>query len=89
MSKKVLMLLGTILGDCLVLVLYHYWPEVPEEVVRWVIGGISGAGIGGVLGQGLADGLSRGLTSSQGKRILDAQRELQGFSRPADPPAGS
>ena len=72
-SKKLLMLVGTILGNCLVLVLYHFLPDLPSDVVQWVIGGISGAGLGGVLGQGFADGLSRGLTSSQGRKILAAE----------------
>ncbi len=72
-SKKLLMLLGTILGNCLVLILYNYFPDLPADVVQWVVGGISGTGLGGVLGQGLADGLSRGLTSSQGKNILAAE----------------
>ena len=72
-SKKLLMLIGTILGNCLVLILCHFLPDLPDEVVRWVIGGISGTGLGGVLGQGFADGLSRGLTSSQGRKILAAE----------------
>ena len=75
MSKKIVMLIGTILGNCLVLVLYHLWPDIPADVIQWVIGGISSTGIGGVLGQGFADGLSRGLTSSQGKKILASQLE--------------
>ena len=51
------------------------WPLVyiPAEAIQWVIAGISSTGIGGVLGQGIADGMSRGLTSSQGKKILEAQ----------------
>ena len=75
MSKKITMLLGTIIGNCLVLVLYHLWPDLPADVVQWVIGGISGTGLGGLLGQGFADGLSRGLTSSQSGRIIAAQLE--------------
>ena len=73
MSKKIIMLLGTIIGNCLVLALYNFWPNIPAEVVQWAIGGISGAGVGGVLGQGFADGLSRGLTSHQGDKILESQ----------------
>ena len=73
MSKKVQMLLGTILGNVLVLVLYNFFPDLPADAVQWAIGGISSAGIGGTLGQGFADGLSRGLTSSQGQKIIEAQ----------------
>jgi len=73
MSKKIVMLIGTILGNCLVLALYNLWPELPADVVQWAIAGVSSAGIGGVLGQGFADGLSRGLTSHQGKQILESQ----------------
>ena len=50
-------------------------PDLPADVVQWVIGGISGTGLGGLLGQGFADGLSRGLTSSQSGRIIAAQLE--------------
>ena len=73
LSKKLLMLVGTILGNCLVLILYNHFPDLPADVVQWVVGGISGTGLGGVLGQGFADGLSRGLTSSQGRKILAAE----------------
>jgi len=83
MSKKIIMLIGTILGNCLVLALYNLWPDIPAEVVQWVVAGISSTGIGGVLGQGFADGLSRGLTSHQGKKILDSQLEKNG-SAPGD-----
>ena len=51
MSKKVIMLIGTIIGDCLVLILCHFWPDIPSDVVQWVVGGISGTGVGGLLGQ--------------------------------------
>jgi len=71
MSKKVLMLLGTILGNILVLVLVHFWPDLPSNIIQWAIAGISSTGIGGVLGQGFADGLSKGLTSSKVKTILE------------------
>jgi len=73
MSKKIIMLIGTILGNCLVLALYNFWPDIPADVIQWAIAGISTSGLGGVLGQGIADGMSRGLTSSQGKKILEAQ----------------
>ena len=73
MSKKIQMLIGTILGNCLVLALYNLWPDIPADVVQWAITGISGAGLGGVIGQGFADGMSRGLSSSHGKRIIDAK----------------
>jgi hypothetical protein len=75
MSKKILMLVGTIIGNCAMVALYNFCPDVPQDVVLWAIGGISSTGIGGVLGQGFADGLSRGLTSSQGRRIMDGQLE--------------
>ena len=84
MSKKIVMLIGTILGNCLVIALYNLWPDVPQNVLLWAIGGISSTGIGGVLGQGFADGLSRGLTSSQGKRIMDSRLE-KNSSAPAEP----
>ena len=64
MSKKIQMLIGTILGNCLVLVIFNFWPNIPVEVVQYAIGGITSAGVGGVLGQGFADGMSKGLTSS-------------------------
>ncbi|OGF99299.1 MAG: hypothetical protein A2Z86_07565 [Candidatus Glassbacteria bacterium GWA2_58_10] len=83
MSKKIIMLLGTIVGNCLVLMLYNFWPNIPAEVVQWAIGGISSAGVGGVLGQGFADGLSRGLTSHQGAKILGMQSE-KNQSSPAE-----
>jgi hypothetical protein len=85
MSKKVIMLLGTIIGDCLVLILYHFWPDIPSDVVQWVVGGISGTGVGGLLGQGIADGMSRGLTSSQSGSILAAQLEKKVSA--SEPPA--
>jgi hypothetical protein len=85
MSKKVTMLIGTIIGDCLVLILYHFWPEIPSDVVQWVVGGISGTGVGGLLGQGIADGMSRGLTSSQSGSILAAQLEKKVSA--SEPPA--
>ena len=72
MSKKIVMLIGTIIGNVAVLALYNLWPDIPRDVVLWAIGGISSTGIGGVLGQGFADGLSRGLTSSQGRRIMES-----------------
>ncbi|MBW7996004.1 MAG: hypothetical protein FVQ81_05400 [Candidatus Glassbacteria bacterium] len=84
MSKKIVMLIGTILGNCLVIVLYNLWPDIPQDVLLWAIGGISSTGIGGVLGQGFADGLSRGLTSSQGKRIMDSRLE-KNSSAPVEP----
>lgn len=80
MSKKIIMLIGTILGNCLVLALYNLWPDIPADVVQWVVAGISSTGIGGVLGQGFADGLSRGLTSHQGKKILEGQLEKNGLT---------
>ena len=83
MSKKIIMLIGTILGNCVVLALYNLWPDIPADVVQWVVAGISSTGIGGVLGQGFADGLSRGVTSHQGKKILDSQLEKNG-SAPGD-----
>lgn len=61
------MLIGTILGNSLILFLYHIWPDIPSDVVAWVVGGISTTGLGGVLGQGFADGLSKGLTSTNAK----------------------
>ena len=72
-SKKIKMLVATILGNCLVLVLYNFMPNLPEDVVQWVIAGISSTGAGGVLGQGFADGLSKGLTSTQGKKTIEAK----------------
>lgn len=69
-SKKVQMLIGTIIGNCLVIALYNLWPDIPPDAIHWAIGGISSAGVGGTLGQGFADGMSRGLTSSQGKQIM-------------------
>ena len=78
MSKKIIMLIGTILGNCLVLALYNLWPDIPVDMAQWVVAGISSTGLGGVLGQGLADGMSRGLTSHQGKKILESQLEKNG-----------
>ena len=72
MSKKIVMLIGTIVGNCAVMALYNLWPDIPQDVLLWAIGGISSTGIGGVLGQGFADGLSRGLTSSQGGKIMES-----------------
>ncbi|HUU29364.1 MAG TPA: hypothetical protein VM123_16295 [archaeon] len=86
MSKKVLMLVGTILGNCLVLVLYHLWPEIPSDVIQWVVGGISSTGLGGLLGQGFADGLSRGLTSSQGAKIMASQLQKNSSAPEASAP---
>ena len=83
MSKKIIMLIGTILGNCLVLALYNLWPDIPVDMAQWVVAGISSTGLGGVLGQGLADGMSRGLTSHQGKKILESQLEKNG-SAPGD-----
>ena len=71
-SKKIKMLIGTILGNCCVMLIYHYVGDIPTEVMQWIIAGISGTGLGGVLGQGFADGMSKGLTSSQGQKILAA-----------------
>ena len=75
MSKKVLMLFGTIIGNCGTLALCNLWPDIPTDAVQWAIAGISSAGIGGVLGQGFADGVSRGLTSHRSKMILENQRQ--------------
>ena len=83
MSKKIIMLIGTILGNCLVLALYNLWPDIPVDMAQWVVAGISSTGLGGVLGQGFADGMSRGLTSHQGKKILESQLEKNG-SAPGD-----
>ena len=84
MSKKILMLIGTVIGNCLVIALYNLWPDIPKDVLLWAIGGISTTGIGGVLGQGFADGMSRGLTSSQGKKILESNL-AKNSSGPAAP----
>jgi len=84
MSKKVMMLIGTILGNCAVLALYSIWPDLDAQVVQWAIGGISSAGLGGVLGQGIADGMSRGLTSHQGRKIMESQ-----LTKNSAAPAGS
>jgi len=74
MSKKIIMLIGTVLGNCLVLALYNLWPDIPAEVIQWVVAGISSTGMGGVMGQGLADGMSKGLTSSKAKDILESEK---------------
>ena len=84
MSKKIVMLIGTIIGNCAVLALYNFWPDIPQDVVLWTIGGISSTGIGGVLGQGFADGLSRGLTSSQGRKIMEGRLEKNSSAPAAD-----
>jgi len=70
MSKKIQMLIGTIIGNAAILALYSVLPDLPDDVVQWAITGISGTGLGGVLGQGFADGMSKGLTSSQGRKNM-------------------
>lgn len=75
-SKKLLMFIGTILGNLLVMIVYNFFPDLPAEVVQYAIAGISATGLGGVVGQGVADGMSRGLTSSKGKEIA-ALREKE------------
>ena len=79
-SKKMKMLIGTILGNCCVLLIYHFLGDIPTEVMQWIIAGISGTGLGGVLGQGFADGMSKGLTSSQGQKILAADLQKKSLS---------
>lgn len=78
MSKKIQMLIGTIIGNCLVLVIFNFWPHMPVEVVQYAIGGITSAGVGGVLGQGFADGMSKGLTSSNFAKDKSTFAEVAG-----------
>ncbi len=87
MSKKIMMLIGTIIGNLAMVVLYNFCPDIPQDILIWAIGGISSTGIGGVLGQGFADGLSRGLTSSQGRKIMDSRLE-KNSSAPVSASAG-
>jgi len=82
MSKKMQMLIGTILGNCLVLVLFAIWPDIPQDVVQYAIGGITSAGVGGVLGQGFADGMSKGLTSSNFAKDKSTFAEVAGANKP-------
>ena len=80
-SKKFQSVLCGVLVQFLILVLVHFWPDLPSDKVAEAMAAMAGLFGVHILSQGYADGKTGGLTSSSGQVLLDmvkaGQMQLQ------------